>query len=127
MSLSFLTNGRTQDFLLFKIQNDNSLYDLSSLFFKKTVLTPVSWHWHDITHCMSCVRGPCVCIYSQTWVKDHLTSTTIILGSHFEFILLKWILGQRPPVYNGHYFWVPRVNVVHRFDCIRKLKLQFYG
>ena len=31
MSLSFLTNGRTQDFLLFKIQNDNSLYDLSSL------------------------------------------------------------------------------------------------
>jgi hypothetical protein len=25
---------------------------------------------------------------------------------------------QRPPVNNGHYFWVPRVVVVHRFECI---------
>ncbi len=25
---------------------------------------------------------------------------------------------QRPPVNNGHYFWVPRVVVIHRFDCI---------
>ncbi len=24
---------------------------------------------------------------------------------------------QRPPVNNGHYFWVLRVAVVHRFDC----------
>ena len=27
------------------------------------------------------------------------------------------ISEQRPPVYNGHYFWVPRVVVVPRFDC----------
>jgi hypothetical protein len=25
---------------------------------------------------------------------------------------------QRPTVNNGHYFWVPRVVVVHRFDYI---------
>ncbi len=25
---------------------------------------------------------------------------------------------QRPPVNNGHYFWVPMVVVVNRFDCI---------
>ena len=24
---------------------------------------------------------------------------------------------QRPLFYNGHYFWVPRVVVVHRFNC----------
>ncbi len=25
---------------------------------------------------------------------------------------------QRPPVNSGHCFWVPRVVVVHKFDCI---------
>jgi hypothetical protein len=27
---------------------------------------------------------------------------------------------QRPPVYSGHFFGVPRVVVVHKFDCIVK-------
>jgi hypothetical protein len=27
---------------------------------------------------------------------------------------------QRPIVYSGHYFWVPRVVVVHKFDCVLK-------
>jgi hypothetical protein len=25
---------------------------------------------------------------------------------------------HQPPVNNGHYFWVPRVAVLHMFDCI---------
>ena len=31
---------------------------------------------------------------------------------------------QRPPVNNGHYFWIPRVVVVHKFDRISKAHLQ---
>ncbi len=27
---------------------------------------------------------------------------------------------HRPPVNNGHYFWVPRVAVLRKFDCIAK-------
>jgi hypothetical protein len=28
---------------------------------------------------------------------------------------------EQPPVYNGHFFGVPRMAVVDRFDCIYKI------
>jgi hypothetical protein len=31
---------------------------------------------------------------------------------------------QRPPANNNHYFCVPRVVIVHRFDCIRRTLLR---
>ena len=37
--------------------------------------------------------------------------------------LLHMASGQRPPVYNGHYFGVSRVVVVHRLDCNGNFKL----
>jgi hypothetical protein len=32
----------------------------------------------------------------------------------------KMLMKLSPSVYNGHYFWVQRVVVVYRFDCICK-------
>ncbi len=32
---------------------------------------------------------------------------------------------QRPPVNNGHYFGVPRVVIVHKFDCSLKIACLF--
>jgi len=44
------------------------------------------------------------CTFILYTVKPELTTTS----------------EQRPPVNNGHYFWVPKVIVVHKFDCNSK-------
>ncbi len=49
---------------------------------------------------------------------NNLSPTTTILESRFPHLEGKGISEQRPPVNNGHYFWVPRMVVIHRFDCI---------
>jgi hypothetical protein len=54
--------------------------------------------------------------YSQTWAHDHLRIATTILESRLSLLEDKRPSEKRPPVNNGHYFWV----VVHRFDCIFK-------
>ncbi len=41
-----------------------------------------------------------------------------ILVSRFPHLESKGTSEQRPPVSNDHYFWVPRVIVVHRFNYI---------
>ncbi len=38
---------------------------------------------------------------------------------NLELLLHKWPLNNDHLSTNGHYFWVPRVVVLHRFDCIR--------
>ena len=57
--------------------------------------------------------------YSQTWANDHLHN-----GQYFEVPFLIFITlrtsEQRPPVNNGHYFWVPRAVVIQRVDCMHK-------
>ncbi len=64
--------------------------------------------------------------YSQTWSNDHLRiATTRSLQHHFVVPFGTFIIimtsEQRPRVNNGHYFWVPRVIVVLRFDCTQKI------
>ncbi len=63
---------------------------------------------------------------SQTWVNDHFWTTTTILESRFPHLENKVNSEQQPPVNNGHYFWVPRVVVVHRFDCIQTRFQNFF-
>ena len=43
--------------------------------------------------------------------SDHLLAANTFWGPIFSFYYIKL------PLNNGHYFWVPRVVVVHRFDC----------
>jgi hypothetical protein len=69
--------------------------------------------------------------YSQTWVNDHLRITTTclriattILKSQFKSLQPKTTSEQRPPVNNGHKFGVPRLVVVHKFDCIKLGKVK---
>ncbi len=56
-------------------------------------------------------------IYSQSWVNDHLRITTTCLqrplfwGPDFNFHNIKL------PLNNDHKFRVPRVVVIHKFDC----------
>ncbi len=47
-------------------------------------------------------------------------TATTIFGSHFQFSLRKATSKQRPPVNNDYKFRVPRVNVVDKFDGMRK-------
>ncbi len=55
--------------------------------------------------------------YSQTSANDHLPTN---LKSQLRSLYYKSTSEQRPPVNNGHKFGVPRVVVVHKFDCISK-------
>jgi hypothetical protein len=66
------------------------------------------------------------CNYSQTWTNGHLWITiTCLQRLPFERPNFNiWIVifynitsEQRPPVNNGHHFWVPKALFVHRFDC----------
>jgi len=62
--------------------------------------------------------------YSQTWVNDHLRiATTCLQRSQFKGPILDFTAQvtseQRPPVNNGHYFGVPKVVVVYRFDFLK--------
>jgi hypothetical protein len=43
------------------------------------------------------------------------------MGSKFKVLSHKFTSEQRPTVNNGHKFWVPRVVVVRRFDCIQEV------
>ena len=52
-------------------------------------------------------------MYGQTWANDCLPTTTAIFGSYSE---TQMTFEHRPPVYNGLYFGVPRVVIVHKFD-----------
>jgi hypothetical protein len=47
------------------------------------------------------------------------------LVSLFPNLESKGISEQRPFVNNDLYFWVPRVVVLHRFDCTQSLKQLF--
>jgi hypothetical protein len=40
--------------------------------------------------------------------------------------ILNQILNSSHPLNNGHFFGVPRVAVVHRFDCILIFLLQYH-
>ena len=60
--------------------------------------------------------------YSQTWVNEHLRIRPPAYNDHhfgvpFWIFITSMTSEQRSPVNSGHYFWVPRVVVVHRFDC----------
>ncbi len=73
--------------------------------------------------------------YSQTWANGHLTITTtclqrrLIWSSNLSLSNIElWTSEQRPPVNNGHKFGVPRVVVVHKFNCISfSIKNYFEG
>jgi hypothetical protein len=48
-----------------------------------------------------------------------MSTTSTILWSHLDFLIYIYMASeQRPHVSNGHYFWVSRVVVEHRFYCI---------
>jgi len=81
--------------------------------------------------------------FSQTSVNDHLRITTTCLGRplfwgpNFNFYNIRLALNndhlpttttcqQRPPVNNGHKFWVPRVDVIHKFDFYTKWYMHIY-
>ncbi len=55
-------------------------------------------------------------------INDHLSTATTILGFQFQFSKRKATYEQRPHVNNGHNFWVPRVVVIHKFDCTMILR-----
>ena len=56
-----------------------------------------------------------------TAVKHELTTTSEYIATTILNFYLLNDLEQRPPVYNGHYFGVPRAVIVHRFDCVHGL------
>ncbi len=64
--------------------------------------------------------------YSQTCANDHLWTTTTCqqrpawrINDQLESSLP--LIFSNTPLHNGHVFQVPRVVVVHRFDCISKI------
>jgi len=56
--------------------------------------------------------------------SDHLPTATTIFESQFQFLSHKATPEQWPLVNVHHKFGVPRVVVVHRFDCDFKLYIQ---
>jgi hypothetical protein len=54
-------------------------------------------------------------------VKPELTTEPVYNAHKYEVPIDTFITEitseQRPSVNNEHYFWVPIVNVVYRFDC----------
>ncbi len=54
--------------------------------------------------------------------NDPLSTTTTISKSCFPHLERKETTEKQTPVNKGHYFWVPKVVVVHRFDCIWKIR-----
>jgi hypothetical protein len=70
-------------------------------------------------------------MYNKTNIQSNLCSRPLLNNGHLSTtagqsparlilipILIEKPSTERPPLYNGHFFGVPRVAVVDRFDCI---------
>ncbi len=65
-------------------------------------------------------------MYSKTWANKYLFTTTTILDSRFPHFKNKGTSDQRPLVNTGHYFWVPSMVVVHKFDSTKIGPVKIY-
>ena len=69
----------------------------------------VSWCWG--IHYWLCLYY----LWHHTSTKGHLSTTAIFFGGQSTHSLLF------QPLYNGHFFSVPKVAVVERFNCINQI------